>query len=492
VTGFGGTWPDAESPTRAIDSLTTKYLNRGANNGANPFVGPVGFIVTPSQGRTILGAIRFYTANDAADRDPVDYKIEGSNNGGTSYTLIQAGPLALPTGRNNGGLALDPVAQNIQQVTITNSTAYSSYRVSFNNVRTPSSGLFQIGEVEMLGNVDTSGTPFFSTQPVNAVGQVGGSVQLTAAASGTPTPTLRWLRSVNGGAFNAISDSATVSGSASGTLTLSSLTLNEAARYAVVASNSAGSVTSSIVNLTIISNLSDVTAPEDAVEAYGDESNSFHGGAANPGFAIDNTTTKYINGGSGFSAAAGFPPFAGPAGLVVTPAAGPTIVSGLRIYTGDDNPQRDPVSYTLEGSNDGTTFQLISSGTLTPSDARNSGALTLDPLTQVIQEVLFNNQSSYTSYRLAFTNVRDPNAANSVQVAEIELLGRTGTSGPTLNVSKSGGNINITWSGGGTLEYISDLNLAGTPANWVSTGNTTGTYTEATTTAAMRFFRVRQ
>jgi hypothetical protein len=79
-----------------------------------------------------------------------------------------------------------------------------------------------------------------------------------------------------------------------------------------------------------------------------------------------------------------------------------------------------------------------------------------------------------------------------VQVAEIELLGVAGTSGPTLSVAKSGANVTITWSGGGTLEYIGDLNLAGTPANWTSTGNSTGTYTEPVTTATARFFRVRQ
>jgi hypothetical protein len=492
ITGFGGTWPDAESPARAIDATTSKYLNRGANGGSNPFIGPVGFIVTPSKGRTILGAARFYTANDAADRDPIDYKFEGSNDGGTTYTLIQSGPLALPTGRNAGGLELAPVSQNIQQVTVTNSTAYSTYRVSFTNTRNPANGLFQIGEVEMLGNLDTSGTPFFSTQPVHSVGQVGGSVSFTAAASGVPVPTLRWLRSINGGPFNPLSDGGNVAGSTSGTLTLSALTFNDAARYAAVASNAAGSVTSSIVNLTILSSMTDVTAPSDTIEAYGDESNNFHGSAANPGLAIDDSTSKYINGGRGFSATAGFPPFEGPAGVIVTPSAGATIVSGFRVYTADGNPERDPVSYTLEGSNDGTAYSLISSGTLTPPDTRNAAGLPLDPLTQGVQEVLFSNASSYTtSYRLAFTNVRSPNTANSVQVAEIELLGRTGTSGPTVNISKTAANITITWSGGGTLESITDLNLAGNPANWTSTGNTTGTYTEATTAAA-KFFRVRQ
>jgi hypothetical protein len=303
---------------------------------------------------------------------------------------------------------------------------------------------------------------------------------------------LRWIRSVNGGAFTTLTDGGNVSGATSGTLTLSQLSFADNAQYAVVASNSAGSVTSSIVNVTILSNLTDITSPGDVVEAYGDESNGAHGAAASPALAIDDTTSRYMNGGSGFSAAAGFPPFAGPAGITVTPVAGSTIVTGLRVYTSDNDLPRDPTSYTLEGSNDGTTFTVISTGALTPSTTRNAVNVPLDPLTQTVQEVLFNNAAAYTTYRLSFNTVRDANSANSVQVAEIELLGRVGTSGPSVSIAKSGANVTITWSGGGTLEYITDLNLAGNPANWTSTGNTTGTYTEPTTTATMRFFRVRQ
>lgn len=490
VTGFGGTWPDAENPKNTIDGTTTKYLNRGANNGGNPFQGPVGFVVTPSQGRTILQAVRFYTANDAPERDPADYKIEGSNNGGASYTLIQAGPLNLPTARNTSGAALDPIAQFIQQVAITNSTAYSTYRVSFNSVRDVTGGLMQIGEVEMLGTVDTSGFPFFSQQPSDVTGQVGGSVQLTAAASGSPAPTIKWGRVV-GGVFTPLTDSATVSGSGTGTLTLSGLTTSAAGAYEAVASNTAGSATSSIVNVRIFSSLQDVTSPTDAIEAYGDESNNYWNAAGSPANVIDNTTSPYVNGGSGFSAAAGFPPFQGPAGFVVTPSVGATVVKGIRVYTADGNNERDPVSYTLEGSNDGTTFTTISSGPLSLPATRNATGNPLDPLTQAAVEVLFSNSASYTSYRLSFGNVANPTAANSVQVAEVELLGTQGASGPTLSISKTGSSVTITWTGGGTLEYITDLNQASNASAWTSTGDTSGSHTESASTGN-KFFRVRQ
>jgi hypothetical protein len=70
-------------------------------------------------------------------------------------------------------------------------------------------------------------------------------------------------------------------------------------------------------------------------------------------------------------------------------------------------------------------------------------------------------------------------------------LGSGGTQPPQPNMTAvlSGGNINITWTNGGTLEWTSALNPGTT---WTSTGDTDGSYSEPVTTAQMRFFRVRR
>src|SRR5436309_16034100 len=71
--------------------------------------------------------------------------------------------------------------------------------------------------------------------------------------------------------------------------------------------------------------------------------------------AIDNVTgTKYLN----FDAANN----AVPTGFTVTPSVGATLVTGLTLTSANDSPHRDPSSYTLEGSFDGTNFFLISGG----------------------------------------------------------------------------------------------------------------------------------
>jgi hypothetical protein len=138
--GNAGPPPGAEGVERAIDDFTQKYLNF-LDLGS-------GFIVTPSVGSTTLGGLRFYTANDAIERDPASYLLEGSNNG-TDFTLISEGALALPTDRNAGGTTpahvIDP---------LTMFTAYTSYRLTFPTLRdAAAANSMQIGEVEFLSQV---------------------------------------------------------------------------------------------------------------------------------------------------------------------------------------------------------------------------------------------------------------------------------------------------------------------------------------------------
>jgi hypothetical protein len=148
-----GVPPANEQPARAIDNITQKYLNF-LDLGS-------GFIVTPTLGSgiggTILSGARFYTANDAPERDPASYLIEGGLSDAGPWTTISQGALALPTGRNMGGLPpagipVDPAVHFNQLVSFANSTPYTSYRVTFPTLRNAgTANSMQIGEVELLG-----------------------------------------------------------------------------------------------------------------------------------------------------------------------------------------------------------------------------------------------------------------------------------------------------------------------------------------------------
>ena len=129
----------------AIDDVSQKYLNF-LDLGS-------GFIVTPQVGATVVTGMRFYTANDAVERDPASFVLEGADDPAGPFTLIAEGPLDLPSGRNGGGAtALDPSSSFNQTVSFANDVAYTSYRVTFPTLKdADAANSMQIAEVELLG-----------------------------------------------------------------------------------------------------------------------------------------------------------------------------------------------------------------------------------------------------------------------------------------------------------------------------------------------------
>lgn len=231
----------------------------------------------------------------------------------------------------------------------------------------------------------------------------------------------------------------------------------------------------------------DVTSPGDTIVAVGGTSPA--SGNENVQFAIDNTGQKYLNFGINEPNVTA-PPFDGPVGLTVTPARGATTISGIRIYTANDSANRDPKAFTIEGSNDGTTFTQITSGEFNLPAQRNAGGTTSTFVGGYGQTIWFPNTAAYTTYRVMFQSVKDSATANSVQLAELELLGSGGTvvgPGPRIVISRSGANITFTWTGGGSLEASP---VVGTGAVWTVV-DSDGSFT-TTAEGAKRFFRVRQ
>lgn len=123
-------FPLAEGPDYLFDGLTsTKYLNFGRENS--------GFIVSPSIGPSVAGSFILSTANDFEGRDPVGWKLFGTNaeivteSNGTGqdepWTLIAEGRLEPPIER----FAAAP------QVFFENAASYTSYKFLVTEVRNP-------------------------------------------------------------------------------------------------------------------------------------------------------------------------------------------------------------------------------------------------------------------------------------------------------------------------------------------------------------------
>lgn len=89
--------------------------------------------------------------------------------------------------------------------------------------------------------------PAFTTQPVSAVVAAPAGATFTAAATGVPAPTLQWQRSTDGGV-----SFADIGGATGASFVVFDTTEGDDVRiYRVIATNSAGSVASNVVTLTV-------------------------------------------------------------------------------------------------------------------------------------------------------------------------------------------------------------------------------------------------
>ncbi len=125
--------------------------------------------------------------------------------------------------------------------------------------------------------------------------------------------------------------------------------------------------------------------------------------AENPRNIVDNNIyTKYLNYDKENS------------GFTVTPSIMPSIITGIVLTTANDFPERDPASITIRGSNDGITFSDIVTDMVTalPSERFKRNFFVI------------NNTEVYNTYQIIFPTLKDSGSANSMQIAEIQLLGK--------------------------------------------------------------------
>ncbi len=95
--------------------------------------------------------------------------------------------------------------------------------------------------------------PIVTQDPINQTVVAGGTTSLYAAASGVPSPTVQWEVKPVGGSFTNLNRLGAYSGSSTGTLTITNLTLTPMSGYQYEAhfSNSLGSATTYTATLTV-------------------------------------------------------------------------------------------------------------------------------------------------------------------------------------------------------------------------------------------------
>ena len=183
---FGSSYPAQEGPFALADGdIKVKYLNFGKAG--------TGFIVTPEVSEIPVNALRFVSANDAQERDAVNYVFYGTDEEITSldnssgkeqnWTLISEGTLNL----RHADTEYDPGYfrfRNYDLVTFENDVVFKSYKIVIPEVRNmETANSFQCAEVYFL-NVDAEPTPVESPELAYSVDAEGNLVLRWAVSAG--------------------------------------------------------------------------------------------------------------------------------------------------------------------------------------------------------------------------------------------------------------------------------------------------------------------
>ena len=234
-----------------IDGTDQQYLNYGASGSDTSFQGPVGIIVQPSMGSTVVNAVRFIVPVNAAVCDPADFSLDGSEDGINWTSIYPDTALNLPNGRNISQTApVNLTNQFLQEIDFVNTTNYNYYRVTVQNTKGGAAdNSLQIGEIQFIGGLGLLPPGIFK-QPSPAVADLraGGGVTWTTVASGPGLITYQWYQVVNG-------VTSLLAGATSASYSLSNVTTNSTGiGYFCVASNSYGTTNTITVSANVLTN----------------------------------------------------------------------------------------------------------------------------------------------------------------------------------------------------------------------------------------------
>ncbi len=170
----------------------------------------------------------------------VAYGINGPGVGQPGSWVVGG---SIPPGLNFSGLTAAGTVNIANLVLSGTPSAAGSYAVTlqgWENRNRGGKGSPIYSYVIDVSGGSTATAPSFTTQPASQTVSAGASVTFTAAATGTPAPAFQWLK---GGSA--------IAGATNPSYTLASAQLADAGSYAVVATNSAGNLTSVAAQLTV-------------------------------------------------------------------------------------------------------------------------------------------------------------------------------------------------------------------------------------------------
>jgi Peptidase A4 family/Immunoglobulin I-set domain len=204
----------------------------------------------PSSLGVVSGATASFTATASGAPAPsVQWQV--STDGGTSWT-----PISGATSTTLSFTALQSDSGYEYEAVFTNSAGSATTSAATLTIYT---------------------APTLSLNPSSATVAAGLTVSLSAAASGTPAPSVQWQVSTNGGG-----NWTPISGATSTTLSFTALESDNGDEYEAVFTNSAGSATTSAATLTVTAAPAITTQPSEAALVSGATASFTAGASGSP------------------------------------------------------------------------------------------------------------------------------------------------------------------------------------------------------------------
>ena len=163
---------------------------------------------------------------------PFNQNVIQGNNASFGATVVIANPYPTFQWQTNG--------VNVGGATSTNLTLSNVQYAALNGATVSIIASNAAGIVTNSATLTIITTPVISPQPVPLTVNVGDTANFVSGASGIPAPGLQWYKNGVG-----------IAGQTGGTLTIAGAQGSDIALYSLVATNAAGSVTSSVVKLTV-------------------------------------------------------------------------------------------------------------------------------------------------------------------------------------------------------------------------------------------------
>lgn len=419
--GDTGSSPSGQEVAKQFDNnLATKYANTdGANSGAQIDLGTA----------RRADRLRLFTADNLPASDPASFSILGSNDGSNFTSIVSARSLTAPTTRQT----------TYGDIDFSNLEKFRFYKIIFDSVRIPTTisdhttslstnaftpvGTSGIGTSPIGQEVEKAFDESTSTSYRNNDGAGSGvlinlgsaktanSLLLTTSASNSerdPT-SFSVFGSNDGTSFTTIASNQSLSAPSGRATAYAEADFNNSTAFQFY-KVTFPSVRSSGQALQIgeigLNSSADVddhtdglsTSAYTAIGGNGDVGSSPSNERVHRAFD-NNVGTKYLNFDRLNSGA-----------LINLGSA--KKVNKLGLTTANDAVNRDPTSFSLFGSNDGTSFTtIVSNQSLSPPTTRHTN----------YPDVTFSNNNSFQFYKLIFPTIRSFGGANSVQISEIRL-----------------------------------------------------------------------